>query len=179
VPQPSQQSLLYGEYVQVVRNAMEEKKAIVGAVTSLSTEDKALLPPVVPTATALVDRVCSIAQALHRMDSTLNPGALASLDARLAALRAEPATAEREQRLAMLERQRESAAGLERRRDDMQTQMDGAMIALMNLKLDMLRLNAEGLGSVLSEVTSATQEARALSREISRIVDAAGEVKKL
>src|SRR5215208_4622025 len=177
--QSPQQSLLYGEYVHVVRNATEEKKAIVGAVSALSQEDKALLPPVVPTATALLERVCSIAQALHRMDSTLTPGALEAVDERIAGVRAEPEGAERDRRLTLLERQRESTAGLWRRREDMRTQMDGAMIALMNLKLDMLRLNAEGIGSVLDDVTSATQEARVLSKEIARIVDAAGEVKRL
>jgi len=47
------------------------------------------------------------------------------------------------------------------------------------LRLDLIKLRASGLQSALSDVSMATQEARALSREISAALDAAAELEKL
>ena len=54
-----------------------------------------------------------------------------------------------------------------------------AGLALQNLRLDLLKLKSSGLGTAMSDVTNATQEARALSREIGHAVDAAKEVRRL
>jgi hypothetical protein len=58
-------------------------------------------------------------------------------------------------------------------------QLESAGLALQNLRLDLLKLRSSGLGSALSDVTNATQEARALSRDIGHAVDAVREVKRL
>ena len=50
---------------------------------------------------------------------------------------------------------------------------------LQNLKLDLLKLRSSGVGSAIEDVTSATQEARALSREIGLLVEASDDLKKL
>ena len=44
---------------------------------------------------------------------------------------------------------------------------------LRNLKLDLLSLRSAGVQSALDEVSNATQEARALSREIGHVLEAA------
>ena len=49
---------------------------------------------------------------------------------------------------------------------------------LQNLKLDLLKFRSSGLGSQMEDNTSATQEARALSRDIGHAVEAAEELKK-
>ena len=51
--------------------------------------------------------------------------------------------------------------------------------ALQNLRLDLLKLRSSGLESAMTDVASATQEARALSREIGNAVDAVREVRRL
>ena len=58
-------------------------------------------------------------------------------------------------------------------------QLDSAGLALGNLRLDLIKLRSSGLQSALSDVSTATQEARALSREIGAVLDAAAEVRSL
>ena len=45
---------------------------------------------------------------------------------------------------------------------------------LQNLKLDMLKFRSSGIGSAIEDQTSATQEARALSRDIGHVVRGGG-----
>ena len=45
---------------------------------------------------------------------------------------------------------------------------------LQNLKFDLLKLRSSGIGSAIEDVTSATQEARALSRDIGHVLEAGG-----
>ena len=45
---------------------------------------------------------------------------------------------------------------------------------LQNLKLDLLKLRSSGIGSSIEDITSATQEARALSREIGHVARGGG-----
>jgi serine/threonine-protein kinase len=68
---------------------------------------------------------------------------------------------------------------LVQRRAALARQIDNAALALGNLRLDLVKLRASGLQSALSDVSMATQEARALSREISAVLDAAAELEKL
>ncbi len=99
------------------------------------------------------------------------------IDARLAQARREPAGApDRDRKVALLERQRASVADLAQRRATMLAQLESAQLVLQNVKLDLLKLRASGVGA-LAEVTTATQEARALSRDIQYALDAAAEVR--
>ncbi|HZJ14362.1 MAG TPA: hypothetical protein VFD27_04895, partial [Chthoniobacteraceae bacterium] len=98
---------------------------------------------------------------------------------RIATLETETPTAERERRLALLQRQRASLRDLLERRRSLADQMESAVLMLQNLKLDMLKFRSSGLGSAIEDQTSTTQEARALSREIGHVVQAAEELRKL
>ena len=50
---------------------------------------------------------------------------------------------------------------------------------LSNLRLDMVKLRTSGLHAGLSDVSSATQEVRALSREIGLMLEAAEEARAI
>ncbi len=65
------------------------------------------------------------------------------------------------------------------RRAALARQLENAGLALGNLRLDLIKLQSSGLQSALSDVSSATQEARALSADIAAALDAAAEVKEL
>ena len=65
------------------------------------------------------------------------------------------------------------------RRRVLASQLESASLALRNLRLDLSKLRSSGLGTAMSDLNSATQEARAISREIGHAVDAVAEVKKL
>lgn len=131
------------------------------------------------TVNALVDRVASVAVTLHRLDSDANGTSLGTLDKRIEALKLEMETPERERRLALLERQRSTLHDLMERRTALLSQLESASLALENLKLDLVRFRSAGVSSALEDVTSATREARAVSRDIGHLLDAQDELKKL
>jgi serine/threonine-protein kinase len=116
---------------------------------------------------------------LDRLDDDVSGTSLAALDQRLVGLRGEPDSAERERRLMLLERQRATLADLLERRRSLYSQLESAGLALENLKLDLYKLRSAGITATISDVTSATQQARAVSREIGHVLEAAEDVRKL
>ena len=135
-----------------------------------------MIPAVLPTADALVERVGALSQALHRLELEMPHDMVRSLDARFAELERAPAAADTERRRALLERQRQTLKELEDRRHQVGGQLDSALLVLQQMKLDLLRLRSAGFQSALTSVTSATQEARALSLDIGRVLDAGEEL---
>jgi serine/threonine protein kinase len=158
--------VLQGRYGAVLQRAASDRAAVLDALQRLSPAERELVPDVAPTVEALALRVQGLAQALHRLEAVLRPGASSELERRMEVLRAEPQSQERERRLTLLERQRTTLADLERQRQRLAEQLESAVLLLRNMRLDLLALRSAGLQSALNEVTSATQEARALSRDI-------------
>ena len=174
--------VLDGPYGDVVRRAASDHAAVRETLVRLPEAERSMISDVAPTVDALAERVGALATTLHRLDADISGSSLPSLDVRLAALRAEARgspTAERERRIALLERQRSSIGELADRRTVLASQLESAGLALQNLRLDLLKLRSSGLESAMADVTSATQEARALSREIGNAVDAVREVRRL
>ena len=172
--------VLAGSYGEAVRRAAADRVAAKDILARLAPAERDMIPDVAPTLDALAERVGALALTLHRLDADLGGSSLDTLERRLAALRAEAGpepTAEQERRITLLERQRASIAELTERRGTLAAQIESAGLALQNLRLDLLKLRSSGLGSAMSDVTNATQEARALSREIGHAVDAAKEVR--
>jgi hypothetical protein len=64
------------------------------------------------------------------------------------------------------------------RRAALARQLESAGLAFGNLRLDMVRFRASGQSS-LSNVSSATQEVRTLSRDIDAMLEAEAELKDL
>ena len=174
--------VLDGAYGEVVRRAASDHAAVRETLVRLPEAERSMISDVAPTVDALAERVGALATTLHRLDADIGGSSLPSLNARLAALRAEARdspTAEQERRIALLERQRSSIGELADRRTVLASQLESAGLALQNLRLDLLKLRSSGLESAMADVTSATQEARALSREIGNAVDAVREVRRL
>jgi serine/threonine-protein kinase len=153
---------------------------VLATVNTLSKADRDLIPDVVPTVTALVERVASIAQTLHHLDADCSPSLITELQTRIEAVDREPTeAADRERRLSLLRRQLLSMQELSSRRTRLAGQLDSAGIALQNLKYDLLKLRSSGVQSAIGDVNSATVEARALSREIGHVLEAADELRKI
>jgi serine/threonine-protein kinase len=136
-----------------------------------------MIPDVAPTVDALAERVGGLAQALHRMDSDITPESLADLDARIAECEGRPEGKERTQRLELLQRQRATLNDLVGRRETLLTQLESASLMLQNMRLDLIALRSAGVQSAIDDVLNATQEARALSRDIAHVLDAARQVR--
>jgi serine/threonine protein kinase len=172
--------VLDGPQGQVIRDAVSTKATIVDVLAKLSPADRQLLPEIQPTVDALVERVLSLAQGLHQLDADASPAAIAALDRRVAEAKAGPADApDLERRLQLLERQQATLKDLAARRGAVAEQLERASLVLQTMKLDLFKLRSSGLDAKLDATTGATQEARALSTDIGRVLDAANEVRKL
>ncbi len=171
--------LLDGPHGGAIRRAVEERAAIMAIVGSLSKADRALLPDVAPAVNGLVERVVHLARAIQRLDASIDPRLVEELDALVAGVESGSDTPDGERRLALLRRQKGIVEDLVRRREALARQLDSAGLALGNLRLDLVKLRSSGIQSALADVSTATQEARALSREIGAVLEAAAEVKAI
>jgi serine/threonine-protein kinase len=174
--------VLASPHGEAVRRAASDRAAVQETLARLAPEERDMIPDVGPTVEALAHRVGSLALTLHRLDADVGGASVTLLEARLTALRAEAGehpSPEQERRIALLDRQRVTIGELAERRGVLAPQLESASLALQNLRLDLLKLRSSGLGSALSDVANATQEAKALSRDIGHAVDAVREVKRL
>jgi serine/threonine-protein kinase len=170
--------VLAGTHGDSVRRAVEDQAAIMDAIGKLSKTDREMIPDVSPTVDSLVERIASLALGLHRLEHDVTPETLARLDQRIAAAAAEPETGEREKKLTLLRRQRATLDDLLGRRDGLASQMESASLMLQNIRLDLIALRAAGVQSSIDDVSTATQEARALSRDIGHVLEAAKQVRE-
>ena len=169
--------VLSGPHGDHVLRAAEDEAAIADAINRLPKTDREMIPDVKPTVESLVERVASLVQSLHRLDHDVTPDTLARLDARIAAAAAESESGEREKKLALLRRQRATLDDLLGRRDSLLAQLESASLMLQNIRIDLIALRNAGVQSSMDDVTSATQEARALSRDIGHVLEAAKQVR--
>jgi serine/threonine-protein kinase len=173
-------SVLLSSYGDAVRSAVDDRLTIKDSSAKLTDADKAMVPDVEPTADALLERIGALAAGLERLQRDLPVDALAQLELRIAAVESESESApDHDRRLTLLTRQRDSLRELVDRRDTMARQLESASLAMRSLRLDMMKLRTLGVGAAIGDVTNATQEARALSRDIGRAVEAADEVRRL
>ena len=138
--------VLEGSGGAALRQAVEDRIAIMQMMGELSKTDLALLPDLTATVHALVDRVVHVAQMLHRLDEETDPRIARHLEGQRATLR---------------------------------RQLESAGTALQSIRLDLIKFRSSGLESALADVSSATQQARALSKEIAVALEAVAEVKGL
>ena len=162
-----------------IRRAVEDRAAILQIFDNLSKADRSRVADLPSTVKMLVERVVQLAQMLHRLDGSVDPSLGPALDARIAEVERGPASPEAERQRSLLRRQRATIDALIERREALARQLDSAGLSLGSLRLDLIKLRSSGLQSAFSDVSSATQEARALSNEIDHVLAAAAELKHL
>jgi serine/threonine-protein kinase len=138
-----------------------------------------MLPDLEPAVNALVERIGHLAQMLHRLGDEAGSTAIDDLDATIARMEREGLSLEAERRLALLKRQRNSLSELHENRANLRQQLENATLMLGNLRLDVVKLRTSGLQAGWSDLSSATQEVRALSRDIGLMLEAADEVRSI
>src|SRR5262245_5220922 len=176
------EDVLAGPHGATLRRAMADHRRVQELIAGLSDEERRLLPDVKQTADALFERIESLARALHQLEWKSDIGAtrLSELDARIADIERNAGDAgERERRLGLLRRQREMLVELEGSRARLLEQHESAGLLLQNLALDLLKVRSSGLDAARAGINSATQEARALSKEIGYVLSAAEELRRL
>jgi tRNA A-37 threonylcarbamoyl transferase component Bud32 len=174
------EAVLHGPFGAVVRTAVDDRMTLRETLAKLSPEDRSLIPDIEPTVNSLVERVAALAQSLHRLDGEVAPDMLATLDERVAAVEREsPDAPDRERKLSLLQRQRATLTDIATRRAALAGQLESATLLLQNIRFDLLKLRSAGVGASVSDVSNATQEARALSRDIEHVLAAAAEVRSV
>jgi eukaryotic-like serine/threonine-protein kinase len=167
----------FGRQVEPIQQARSDRKAILRIVDRLPKSERKLLPDVVATADALLGRAEELARTLHAMSGTVDEGALARLEEKIDATKRQAESAERERQVGLLARQRQALTDLLTRRQLVADQLESCVLAMQNVRFDLLRLRSAGVAVALDDLTRATQQARALSRDVDHAIAAAGEVR--
>ena len=152
--------------------------AILKLMERLPPSERKMLPEVQQTVDALYERAIDLARTLHAMDTNLDTEGLGAIDERIAALAKEPDDPERARRLNLLQRQRQTILDLQGRRSQVASHLESCVLAMQNVRFDLLRLRSAGVAAVLGDLTQATQQAKALSRDVDNAIAAAGEIRE-
>jgi hypothetical protein len=167
----------YGAHLPAVMQVHGDRLAILKLMSKLPSSERNLLPDVQQTADGLYARATDVARTLNAMDTNLDSEGLAQIDDRIAGLSREPDDPERARRLNLLQRQRQTIADLRGRRSQVASHLESCVLAMQNVRFDLLRLRSAGVAAVLGDLTQATQQAKALSRDVDNAIAAAGEVR--
>ncbi len=169
----------FGAQLPVIVQAHGDRVAIYKLLDRLSPAEREMLPEMATTVDALFARASDLARTLHAMDGNLlDTDGLGQIDERIAAVSREPEDAERQRRLALLEKQRQTLNDLRNRRSQVASHLESCVLAMQNVRFDLLRLRSAGVNAVLGDLTNATQQAKALSRDVDNVIAAVGEVKE-
>ncbi len=167
----------FGGHAEPIQQARSDRKAILRIVDRLPKSERKLLPDVVATADGLLNRAEELARTLHAMSGTVDRGALARLEEKIQATKHQGDSTERDRQVGLLERQRQALTDLLTRRQLVADQLESCVLAMQNVRFDLLRLRSAGVAAALDDLTRATQQARALARDVDHVIAAAGEVK--
>jgi len=168
----------YGAHLPAVLQVHSDRLAILKLMSKLPASERNMLPDVQQTADGLYARATDVARTLHAMDTNLDSEGLAQIDERIAGLSREPDDPERARRLSLLQRQRQTIADLHGRRSQVASHLESCVLAMQNVRFDLLRLRSSGVAAVLGDLTQATQQAKALSRDVDNAIAAAGEIRE-
>jgi serine/threonine-protein kinase len=176
LPRPTYEE--FGAHLKAIEQVRDDRMAIQKLMEKLPSAERKMLPEVQQTADSLYERAIDLARTLHAMDSNLDNEGLGPIDERIAALGKEPDDPERARRLALLERQRQTILDLQGRKAQVANHLESCVLAMQNVRFDLLRLRSAGVAAVLGDLTQATQQAKALSRDVDNAIAAAGEIRE-
>ena len=168
-----------GPHAASIEQARSDRAAILAMLQRLPKSERKMLPDIGPTVDQLLERASDLARTLYALERDIDTPALERLEARVAALEQEPPSADRDRRMGLLVRQRQTMHDLLARRGALSSQLESCLLAMQNVRFDLLRLRSAGVAEALGDLTQATQQARALSRDVDAAVSAAGEIRRL
>lgn len=176
LPQPTADE--FGDQLPQILQVQSDRFAISKLMEKLPPSERKMLPEVQQTVDSLYERAIDLARTLHAMDSNLDNEGLGSIDDRIAAIGKEADDPERSRRLNLLQRQRQTIIDLRSRRAQVASHLESCVLAMQNVRFDLLRLRSAGVAAVLGDLTQATQQAKALSRDVDNAIAAAGEIRE-
>lgn len=167
----------FGPLAEQMQQMNRDRVAIKSIVDRLPDSERKMLPDVVDTVDRLAQRATELARTLGQMEADVDADGVQQLEERIARLREEGGETD-DRRIALLERQRAGLAELLERRGNIEAQFESCVLAVQNVRFDLLRLRSAGVSAVLDDLTSATQAARALSLDVKAAIEAAGEIRE-
>jgi len=169
----------YGQQLSQIMQAHADRTAILKLLERMTPAERKMLPEDVQgTVDALYQRATDLAKTLHAMDTNLDMQSKDRIEQRIQALQREPDDEERARRMGLLERQKKTLEDLRGRREQIASQLESCILAMQNVRFDLLRLRSADAGSALGDLTMATQQARALSRDVDNAIVAASEIRE-
>lgn len=176
-------SLGAGPQAAMARQALNDRDEISRLIATMPKGEAARVADVPKTAARLAQSIQDLTKAIGDVDRAGGGSSPDAIDKEISLLESQAnpldrvASEERVRRLAVLKRNRRTAAGLTQKRADMKERVDGLAVALTNIKLDVLRLKT-GTQS-WQNVTSVAEQALALAREVDSAVYVADEMNRL
>ena len=180
---PNDVSGLAGQYARAVSEAARNRDDVIRMVQTLPKRDRELLGDVPGSASALYQKVESLAVSLAEIERNGPAESPEAVDQEILRLEGEAnpldvrASEERVRRLAFLKRQRRAIADISGRSSVQREKLESCSIALQNMRLDIVRLKS---GPQTSEhITSVAEKAIALAREVDTAMYVKDEMSKL
>ncbi len=168
----------YGPWLPKMQQVHGDRSAIISLWGSLTDTDRSMFPEMIQTIDGLHDRAGQLARTLNDMDR-VGVQDVATIEARLVELKARPEGEERDRQQAMLDRQLKACLDLQHRRTEITDKLESSVLMMQGLRLELLRIKERGVGAMSDSLALATQQARAISRDIDNAISAAAEVKEL
>ncbi len=168
----------FGRYLDRMAQVHKDRTKILQLMDDLSQADREMLPDIIQTTEGLYARATQLAETLHSMDA-MDMDEPARINARITELQGRPDGEERDRQISLLQRQYESCVEIGKRREEFTDRFESCVLMMQNVRLDLMRLRQSGVGAVINGLTQATQQARALSRDVENAIGAAAEIKEL
>jgi hypothetical protein len=168
----------YGAYYDKVKQVHTDRAAILALMQKLWPADREMLPEVAETTEGLYNRAMDLARTLNDLDQGFGSEGADKIKARLVEPSEQPQSEERDRQFRLLEQQFRTATELEGRRQAIADRLESSVLAMQNVRFDLIRVRSSGVGGVIGTLTQATQAARALSRDVDHLIAAASEVKE-
>ncbi|MGH7582058.1 MAG: serine/threonine-protein kinase [Gemmatimonadales bacterium] len=168
----------FGTYRDRMVQVYRDRAMILTLMSQLSPADREMLPEIVETTEGLYARASQLAQTLHSMVA-LDIDDTSRIEGRLAELHQRQPGEERDRQISLLEQQLQRCKELSAQRQRFADRFESCVLAMQNVRLDLMRLKQSGVGAVINGLTMATQQARALSRDVDNAIGAAAEIKQL
>ncbi|MDF2775287.1 MAG: protein kinase [Geminicoccaceae bacterium] len=169
-------------YAAKLRDASRNRDAILQLIDTLPKREREQVSEVPATADALYRRIELLAVDLTELDRGLSSDDGRAVETEIEQLEAaanpfDPQSEERLRRLRFLKRKRQAINDLRKRRDSQGARFENCVLALENMRYDVLKLKTGGQS--FQQVTQLAERAMSLAQEVDNAVYVAEEMRKL
>jgi serine/threonine-protein kinase len=169
----------FGAFLPQALQVHGDRVAIYKLLDKMPPAERKMLPEEVPaTVDGLYARALDLGRTMNAMDTNMGLESVAQIDERIAAIQREPDDEERTRRLGLLERKKKAMKDLDSRRDHIASQLESCVLAMQTVRFDLIRLRSSDANAAMGDLTTATRQAKALSRDVDNAIAAASEIRE-